>query len=191
MKLPIAILVLASSLLTGPALSSPAPLPTSIAPDDTRVPLRWGIGLETDRPFYRPGETALVRFILANSSAQEAYGSAPVGGGNGCQYAVTVTDVAGNLVYEPGSIVRGMFSGPGCLFREITWSLPSHSTERGELRVPLIYQNRGGVGALGSDLPPGAYSLSIQVSFAGPRRAPWMTPYGKSFSASVPFLIEP
>jgi len=150
----------------------------------------FGITAWTGKPYYRPGDTARVALELFNDSAEDAYGFVPVKGGNGCEYYVTVEDSAGNVVWQPGSIVNGTYSGPGCLFGSLTWSLTSGATVTRQAWVPLVFQNPSGFGPLGGPLPPGSYRICIDVLFGGPQHAPGAQP-GLSHRVCVPILVEP
>jgi hypothetical protein len=151
----------------------------------------FGVTAWTGKPYYQSGDTARVTFTLFNNAAEDAYGFVPVKGGNGCEYAVTVEDPAGNVVWQPGSIQNGSYTGPGCLFGALYWSLTSGTSASRQTFIPLVYQNSSGFGVLGAPLPPGPYLVCIDVYFGGPNRTYGSFAGGLSHRVCVPILIEP
>lgn len=182
------LLVPSLALLVGFAGSAPAARQTY--DEATPVFPPWGITLQTDAPFYRAGDTALVSAALVNSSGRDAYGWALSLGGNGCQYNITIRDGANRVVWQPGSIVGGQFSGPGCFFAQRILPFPNRTSLEYKVKIPLIYQNAGGIGVLGTRLPPDYYQVHIEATFIGPQRSPAFLP-GLNFIAAVPIQIEP
>ena len=152
----------------------------------------WGVTVRMDEVFYKVGSEAWTSWELFNGTGQDAFGFSPVRGGNGCEFAVQVRDLIGNVLWQPGSIVGGQFVGPGCLFGSLDVLLPSGSAITQRTKVPLIYQNAGGFGTLGAPLPPGAYVLWVAVTFMGPNHSQGLPPGpAGSYSVQVPFKIEP
>ena len=158
--------------------------------DATPLGVPWGLTLQTERPFYRVGDTADVLYTLSNFSGQDAAGWSLTRGGNGCQYRITVVDPLDQVVWQPGTLVNGQFSGPGCLFAAQAVNLPDRTWVQDGRRIPLVYQNAGGIGVQGQPLPAGHYRVCVQVSFGGPNEVPFVLP-GQDFSACVPIRIDP
>jgi len=153
--------------------------------------LKWGVLLQTQSPFYSVGDTATALYALYNRSAEDAYGWSSQGGGNGCEYAFTIVNQNGEVVWEPGSIVGGQFFPPICTDAIVPKDLPAGSKINNSLQIPLVYQNGGGIGTLGDPLPAGFYSVRVEVEFHGPHRVQGTIELGLSHSASVPIQIEP
>lgn len=185
----LACFLLAPALVSTRLTGSPSFAPQSFQ-KVSPVFFPWGITLEANHPFYRAGGTALATARLVNLSGEDAYGWALSFGGNGCQYQFTVRDGGGNVVWQPGSIVGGQFSGPGCFFAQRFVFLPNKTTLEYNASIPLIYQNASGFGVLGAPLPPGWYQLCVDVQFSGPQSSPAFLP-GQNWSACVPIQIEP
>src|SRR5262245_47372101 len=168
---------------------------TRLAVPSTRSALqrvRWGVFLETDRPFYAPGDVARVEFRLSNGSTQDAFGWSGVGGGNGCSFRVALEDAAGREVWLPGSVQNGTYQAPGCSFGVRFWSLLGGSDLTTPLDLPLVYQNPSGIGVLGAALSPGFYRVVLDFHFTGPHDHvpnPELDFGGMDFSASVPIQI--
>ena len=177
-------------LLTGVLWPRIAPTQGGLRRRATSIDVPWGLTLRTDRPFYRTGDAADVLYTLSNDSGQDAAGWSLSRGGNGCQYRITIVDPLGRTVWQPGSIVNGQFSGPGCLFAATAVDLPSGTFVQDGRRIPLVYQNAGGIGVQGEPLPPDHYRVSVHVFFGGPNEVPFVLP-GQDFSASVPIRIDP
>lgn len=151
----------------------------------------WGITAQIDKAFYAVGDRMHAESILSNRTGADAYGWAPVRGGNGCDYDFRIVQPGGEVVWEPGSIINNQFSGPGCSFGAIGKTLLRGGKLVNQVELDLIYQNRGGVGVLGAPLVPGAYELHVEIYFGGPSRtSPVGMPGGGCFTATVPFLIE-
>jgi len=112
----------------------------------TPLGVPWGLTLQTDRPYYRLGDAADVLYTLSNNSRRDTVGWTLVGGGNGCRYAITIVDSLGQTVWQPGRIIQGQFSGPGCTFGTTVVNLPSRTWIQDGRRIPLAYQNAGGIG---------------------------------------------
>ena len=159
---------------------------------ETRLTTRgWGIAARSDRPFYQVGDTVRAQFELFNGSDEDAFGFSLIRGGNGCDYSFVIQDLFGDVVWQPGSIVNGQFSGKGCSYGSLNVNLPSGTVYRRRTNIPLIYQNSGGFGTLGAPLPPGAYRLSGSVPFFGPNRVPGYTTAGGShYVVQLPIKIE-
>jgi hypothetical protein len=160
--------------------------------------LRWGVLLEMDRAFYhRGGDEATVRFVLYNGTQDDAHGTGLGPGGNGCEFTFTIVDDQGRIVWEPGTIVDGVFYPTTCLPGFVSVDLPSGTYLKCTEFISLIYQNGSGFGVLGDPLPIGSYRLWIDVDFDGPHREPDPSGpggghlgHGADYLASVPFRIE-
>ena len=151
----------------------------------------WAITLGTDEPFYAVGDTAAVDFRLTNVTGQDAYGMTLSTGGNGCQYRVRILDASGNTVWQPGTVHGGQFFNHGCLFAQRPVPLPHPTVLETKLSIPLVYQNAGGIGVLGTPLAAGPYQVCVDVVFIGPQRSPdFEVPPGANYSACVPIQIE-
>jgi hypothetical protein len=149
----------------------------------------WSVGLRVQRPFLQVGEVLQVQGDLSNFSRQDAYGFVPITGGNGCTFWTTIQDFAGNVVWQPGTLIGGTYQGPGCTFGTTYFELTRRSERLFEVDVPLIYQNPGGFGVQGEDLPPGVYTVHMEMRFGGPNHSPFDPP-GQVATASVPVRIE-
>ena len=184
-------LVLATLFLAAVAAASRI----ALSAQGSRVVLqrdRWAVSLQTERPYFAVGEDLLATWRIPNGSPFDAFGVAFARGGNGCQYRVTLEDAAGNTVWQPGSIVNGQFSGPGCFFSHHAWNLQDGSNTEVTLSLPLVYQNSAGVGVLGDPLPAGFYRVCLEVHFNGPHATPVVseTPVGGlNHTASLPIQI--
>ncbi len=153
---------------------------------------RWGVALQTDRPFYAVGEEVHTVWRLPNGTPFDAFGVALSSGGNGCTYRLTIRDAAGQTVWQPGSIVNGQFSGPGCAFGEFSWNLFAGTSTSQARTLPLVYQNAGGISVLGAPLPAGFYSVTLELYFHGPHAVPVSGKTltgGLSHAASVPIQV--
>lgn len=183
--------VLATLALTASAgplgtwLASPSQQPQSAG----ELRSGWSTGLRIQRPFFQVGETLQVQGDLANYSGQDAHGFVPVVGGNGCTFWTTVEDIGGNVVWQPGSLVNGTYQGPGCLFGTTFFHLTRRTERLFTVDVPLVYQNPNGLGVQGLPLPPGVYTVHMEMRFGGPNHSPFDPP-GQVATASVPFRIE-
>jgi hypothetical protein len=154
-------------------------------------PLRFGFVVQTDRPFYRPGATAHVLLAHFNFSAEDAFGYARQGGGNGCNFRVEVRDASGNVVWEPGFLdAAGNHTPPGCTDAIVDRPLPSGSFLRDRGAIPLVYQNGRGNGRNGDPLPPGVYRVCVFAEFNGPDRAAGAFDAGLDPEACIPIRIE-
>lgn len=182
----LAALVLAAALAARPSSQAPKP----VAPAPGELSARWGLLLECEQPFYAVGDTLHARFVLANGSAQDAASWSLAGGGNGCEYALSVLDAAGRTVWEAGSLMLGQYQPPGCTFGARASVLLAHSQERTRLTVPLVHQNAGGVGVQGLPLFPGHYQLALELRRFGPEPPPASFAAGLTYSARVPFRID-
>ena len=174
---------LATLVLTASAFQQAQSAPLSSVP--------WGLSVSTNRIYYAVGDSLAARFQIANSTGQTTWGWAPMHGFHGCDFTFAVHDALGQAVWVPGEVFGGTYQGPPCLFAERdTLHTPGSTYGVGRL-IPLVYQNPDGIGTLGTNLPPGAYQLRVQVTFQGPKHvsgAP--TSPGTDFSATVPFRIE-
>jgi len=178
---------LALALVAPPPPATPAQEFARITP--TQAPRGWGVQLRTDRAYYQPGDVAKVEHTLMNATPDDAFGVVPIRGGNGCTYVITIEDAAGRILWEPGSIVNGVFSGPGCFFGSSLIDLSAGNELVREDRIELIHQNREGHGTLGEPLPPGVYTVRVLALFLGPQRdVNGMS--GLNFEAAVPIRIE-
>ena len=150
---------------------------------DVRDKLRWGVALQTERPFYTGGEMMRATLGAFNFSNEDAHGWIGSSDANGCAYRMTIENDRGEIVWEPW----GRICGTPVLFR----SLPSNGGRIARsVRVPLVYDNDNGVGTQGAPLPPGFYKVTFSMQFHGPGRVPGDTPLGLDYSASVPIQIE-
>jgi hypothetical protein len=191
MRLPrllfvVPVLVLAAA----PAVRSAPQTPVQVTPIPGEVPVRWGLVLECEQPFYPVGDTLHARFVLANGSADDAASWSLMTGGNGCNYRFELVDAAGRTVWEAGSVVAGQFQPPACLFGGRASVLPGRSQVQARAALPLVYQNAEHLGPQGSPLPAGHYQLVVEVSQFGPERPPASFTGGLTYSARVPVLVE-
>jgi hypothetical protein len=161
-------------------------LPSSLSAGQPSIldKLKWGMLLQTDRPFYSGGDTMKAVFGVYNFSAEHAYGWSPTpdGNGYGCAYAFTIENHLGEIVWEPYDVV--------CPAVIVYRDLPYGGRIRNSAQIPLIYDNDNGVGTIGDPLPPGFYKVNLSFKFNGPSRVQGDFPLGPGFSASVPIQIE-
>ncbi len=189
MHLRTSLFFLAPAVLGLAALAARAQAPFQSARLPAVVPVRWAIALDADRPFYAVGDTLRARCTLANWSTEDAANWSLVQG-NGCNVRLELLDAAGQTVWEPGSIVGGTFSAPGCLFGQRAHLLAAGSDQVFGATIPLIFQNGAGVGTLGAPLPAGLYQLAVTVNRFGPERPPSFFGPGLIYEARVPIAIE-
>ncbi len=189
MRLRTSLFFLAPAMLGLAALVARAQAPFQSARLPAVVPVRWALALDTDRPFYAVGDTLQARCTLANWSAADA-ASWSLAQGNGCNARFELLDAAGQTVWEPGSIVGGTFSGPGCFFAQRVHLLAAGSDQVFGAAIPLVFQNGAGVGTLGAPLPAGLYHLAVSVNRFGPERPPSSFGPGLTYEARVPIAIE-
>lgn len=152
---------------------------SSLGPYDK---LKWGVLLQTDRPFYAGGDTMKAMIGLFNFSAENAYGWSGTGDANGCAYRLTIENDQEQTVWEPYDVI----CGAQIVFRD----LPSGARIPRAIFVPLVYYNNNGVGTQGDPLPPGFYKVHVSFDFNGPGHVPGDTPLGQDFAATVPIQIE-
>jgi hypothetical protein len=112
------------SLLIGGALGAADRAPSQSPAGVSSADGGWSVRLDVGRPYTTPGAILRGYFELFNGSSEDAYGFVPVSGGNGCSYVVSVRDAFDNVVWQPGSIVNGQYSGPGCTCGSTSISLP-------------------------------------------------------------------
>lgn len=155
-----------------------------------RVPVHWALSLDADRAFYPVGASLVARCVLSNATDADAEAWSGSIGGNGCDMRFEILDSAGEVVWEPGSIVNGTFSGPGCAFAQRVQRLTAGSAREFAATIPLVFQNGDENGVLGAPLPAGHYQLAVSVSWIGPVRPPSDFGPGLSYEARLPLLIE-
>ena len=111
------------------------------------TPIRdgWGLALEAGQPFYQVGDVLDASFSVTNFTHQDTFGFGLVRGGNGCTYRFTIEDIAGDVVWQPGSIFNGVFTGPGCSFAVNFWDFSAGTQQKRENAIPLIFHIDFGV----------------------------------------------
>ncbi len=160
-------------------VAATALVPTS-APTDNPISVRhgYGIRLSTDRPFYSSGSTVRARYEISNFSPQDAFGVSP-GGGLGCKFNIFIRDGLGQTVWEP--------MGVYCQAVDLIVDLSVGKVSANVASIPLVFQNKTGIGPFGSPLPPGSYEVCVVVRFGGPGPS---ASGGKDFTATVPIRIN-
>lgn len=153
---------------------------------------RWGTILQADEAYYPVGGTARVTSGVYNLTDQDIYLFFDNFGGNGCGYSTEILDSQGRVVWEYGFIIGGNFAPPLCPpppAEPIV--IPSNGGRTATTEsIPLIYQNAGGIGTLGSALPAGHYEFRFRARATGPLRD-GQTQAGLTPTATLPFQIEP
>lgn len=150
--------------------------------------LDFGVGLQINRPYQAPGDTARVSLFFFNMTRQDADGSFADFGGVGCRWDLFVRDAEGRIVWQPQVpcplTADGVFAPAG------PFPFPGGTFLRYPVDLPLVYRGSETAAPDGAPLPGGAYRLQARHDYHGPMHPDGqLIGIGTDPSAEVPFRI--
>ena len=169
--------VIAGFLSTGWSASWDRDIPTG--------KLKWGVLLQSDEAFYEVGESARVLHAVYNFTDVDVIAYVWRFGPNGCSYRITVENAEDQVVWEPYIVPC-----PANPSAPVTLHAGGGRLAAAD-SIPLVYHNSEGIGIEGDPLPPGFYTIGLEVRFDAPHADSGTYGGGLVHSASVPVQIVP